>query len=374
MLTPFDDYTIHQTPVPLAQAGGGHPDFYDRFWFNGYTAEWFFALGFGTYPNRGVIDAGFSVVHDGVQRSVFASGRAPYDRTDTKVGPVRVEIVEPMRTSRIIVDAPEQGLGADITFHARTAAFEEPRQTRYQDVRLVFDMTRGTQFGDWSGTISSGGADIDIDSQTVRGCKDRSWGTRPVGVPAPMAPSASPPQICFLWAPTNFDDAALHYIVFEDSDGVPWSVGGSVLPTIGPDDPTVGPGTSIEHMRDVDLRIDWEPGLRRSRRAELEFTRVGREDRETVVFEPQLTFRMAGAGYGHPTWNHGRWHDELAVGGEAFRVEELDDTDLRNLHVQQVMRATWGDRVGLGVLEQIVIGPHRGRGLTGLNDGYRGPG
>ena len=60
--------------MPIAQAGNGHPDFYDRFWFNGYTEDLFFALAMGSYPNRGVIDAAFSVVHDGVQRSVFASG------------------------------------------------------------------------------------------------------------------------------------------------------------------------------------------------------------------------------------------------------------------------------------------------------------
>ena len=83
---------------------------------------------------------------------------------------------------------------------------------------------------------------------------------------------------------------------------------------------------------------------------------------------------MSGVGYTHPTWGHGRWHDELVVGGEALKTDEIDDTDFHHLHVQQVMQATWGDRVGLGVLEQIVIGPHHARGLTGVNDGFRPPG
>ena len=88
MLSRFDDYPIHQLAVPVAQAGNGHPDFYDRFWFNGYTEDMFFAVAMGSYPNRGVIDAAFSVVHDGVQRSVFTSGRAPHDRSVTQVGPI----------------------------------------------------------------------------------------------------------------------------------------------------------------------------------------------------------------------------------------------------------------------------------------------
>lgn len=369
MLSPFDDYPIHQVAVPIAQPGGGHPDFYDRFWFNGYTADTFFAVAMGSYPNRGVIDAALSVVHDGVQRSVFASGRAPADRAVTGVGPIAVEIVEPMRTTRITVDAPEHGLGAELVFAARTAAYEEPRQSRYQDVRLLFDVTRATQFGDWTGSIDSGGAAIDVGDLRMRGCKDRSWGIRPVGLAAPAAPSTTMPQICFLWAPLNFDDAAIHYIVFEDGDGVAWSEGGAVLPVIGPADPTVGPGVTYDALDDVHLDIDWAPGLRRSRAARLSFACRGRDERELVELEPQLTFRMKGAGYGHPVWGHGRWHDELAVGGEVCGVDELDNVELPNIHVQQVMRATWGDRVGLGVLEQIVVGPHRRRGLTGLNAG-----
>jgi hypothetical protein len=102
------------------------------------------------------------------------------------------------------------------------------------------------------------------------------------------------------------------------------------------------------------------------------FRRTAGGEQERIGLQPQLTFRMSGVGYTHPTWGHGRWHDELVVAGEALATAAIDDTDLHHLHVQQVMKATWGERVGLGVLEQIVIGPHRARGLSGFNDGYAG--
>src|ERR1700742_2792446 len=86
VLTPFDDYPIHQTPLPLAHPASGDPNHYDRFWFNGYTEDYYFAAGMAVYPNRGIIDGAFSVVHDGVQRSVFASGRIPADRGETRIG------------------------------------------------------------------------------------------------------------------------------------------------------------------------------------------------------------------------------------------------------------------------------------------------
>ncbi|CAM5720936.1 hypothetical protein MAUB1S_00760 [Mycolicibacterium aubagnense] len=39
-----------------------------------------------------MIDAAFSVVSDGTQRSVFASGRLPLDRTLTAIGPIQIQI------------------------------------------------------------------------------------------------------------------------------------------------------------------------------------------------------------------------------------------------------------------------------------------
>ena len=95
-----------------------------------------------------------------------------------------------------------------------------------------------------------------------------------------------------------------------------------------------------------------------------------RRARSAIELEPLLTFRMRGLGYTHPEWGHGHWHGELAVGSEEHKVEELDNVEPWNIHIQQVMRARWGDRVGLGVLEQLAFGEHHPSGLTGILDGY----
>ena len=73
MLLAEDDYPLHQTALPLAHVMDGHPNAYDRFWFNGYDEEFYFAVALGLYPNRGVIDGAFSVVQGERQYSVFAS-------------------------------------------------------------------------------------------------------------------------------------------------------------------------------------------------------------------------------------------------------------------------------------------------------------
>lgn len=370
VLTPFDDYPIHQSPLPLAMVAGGHPDAYDRFWFNGYRGDLYFGVAMALYPNRGIIDAAMSVVRGGIQRSVFASGRIPADRTQTRIGPIRIELAEPLRINRVLVDAADLGLEADLTYTARTPAIEEPRQTRYAGSRLMMDVTRLTQWGRWSGRIAVPGEELSLaaDGPVTYGTKDRSWGVRPVGAPAPSAPALTLPQLFFLWAPLNFDDCAVHFMVFEDEQGEPWARTAAVLPEIGPEDPVWGEDLGVESIPRAEHHVRWAPGLRRSEGAEIVLHR--RTGAETIELEPLLTFRMRGLGYSHPTWGHGHWHGELATFAEEHAVGELDSVEPSSIHVQQVMRARWGDRTGLGVLEQAAFGPHAPSGLKGLFDGF----
>jgi len=370
MLTPFDDYPIHQTSLPIAHPASGSADHYDRFFFNGYREDLYFGVAMATYPNRGIIDAAFSVVRDGVQRSVFASGRLPLDRTETRIGPISIGILEPLGRTRVRVDAGDLGLDADLTFTPRTAALEEPRQTIHDGPKLVMDYTRLTQWGGWDGTIDNAGAKITLDRQSARGTKDRSWGVRPVGQPAPAAPSPSLPQIFFLWAPLQFDDRCTHFMCFERADGERWLESAAVLPILGPGAPTWGPDLGIEELAGGAYELDWQPGLRRSRAAAVTLHhRSGLSER--ITLEPLLTFRMRGIGYTNPEWGHGNWKGELEVGREEFAVADLDNLEPWNIHVQQVVRAnTESGSTGIGILEQLVFGPHEPTGLRDFLDGY----
>src|SRR5215831_11940812 len=85
MLSRFDDYPIHQTPEPLAHVATSDRNAYDRYWFNGYAddGEFYFGIGMAIYPNLGVLDCGFSIVHDGEQHAFHASRRAPRDPSET---------------------------------------------------------------------------------------------------------------------------------------------------------------------------------------------------------------------------------------------------------------------------------------------------
>jgi len=80
---------------------------------------------------------------------------------------------------------------------------------------------------------------------------------------------------------------------------------------------------------------------------------------------------MRGLGYLHPEFGHGHWKSDLAVHADRWMVDDHGGVDPFFLHVQQVVRATMGERVGVGVFEQLVFGPHEPSGFTELLDGAR---
>src|SRR5258708_2327663 len=150
MLSKFDDYPIHQNATPIAHPSTGDRNAYDRYWFNGITEDMYFGVGAALYPNLGILDCGLSIVRDGEQHAFHGSRRAPAEPTDVSVGPFRIEVIEPMRRIAVRLDENDTGIGADLTFTARTACIEEGRQTTYGNGRrLVMDGTRCAQFVPW---------------------------------------------------------------------------------------------------------------------------------------------------------------------------------------------------------------------------------
>lgn len=371
MLNRLDDYPIHQTPEPLASPQSGDRNFYDRYFANGYTREGdvYFAAAMGLYPNRRVQDAAFSIVHEGRQYVVRASRLAPLERTETTAGPISFQVLEPMRTMRLHVAPNDFGVEADLLFRLRTVAVEEPRYTHRVAGRISMDSTRFTQFGTWEGWISIHGTRLPVEPSRVPGLRDRSWGIRPVGEREQGAPSPAEPQFFWLWCPVQFDDLCTHFMVNETGDGRPWQASGCrvrVPRSSDEIDPTSE--ADVERMLSVAHRVQWRPGTRRAERAELTLSPLG-EDPFSIQLEPILTFQMLGLGYLHPEWGHGMWKGELAVDGETYDLPKLEPLDPRHLHVQQLCTARMGDRTGIAVFEQLVIGRHTPSGFRSLLDG-----
>ena len=374
MLSRFDDYPIHQTPEPLAQAASSDRNVYDRYWFNGLDrdGEFYFGIAMGLYPNRGILDCAFSIVRDGEQHSFHASRRAPRDPSETVVGPFRIEVIEPMRRVRVVLEENETAISCDLRFTARTACVEEGRQTIRRAGRIFMDATRFAQYGCWEGHVSYAGKTLNIDPSRVYATKDRSWGIRPVGEPdTGGAPVYELPQVFFLWSPIHWSNRCTHFGVFENAEGQRWHFDGSVMPAYDSPDriPSVeDPGT--RRMVSGDHRITYVPQTRRAQSCAITMNGADGE-RFEISLEPIMCFQMKGIGYSHQQWGHGCWKGELAIGGESWRSADLDPLAFDNLHIQQLMRARMGKEVGIGALEQFCLGPHRPSGFEEVLDGAK---
>jgi hypothetical protein len=363
MLTRADDFPVHQLPEPIATSGTDR-NFYDRYFFNGYTAdgEVFFAAALGVYPHLNVMDAAFSIIRDGVQHNLRASRLLNSERMDTRVGPIAIEVIEPLQRLRVHVGDNPHGIRADLTFNARARAVEEPRFTYRQGPRTLLDYTRLTQNGGYEGFVELDGRRIAVGPQVV-GTRDRSWGVRPIGIsdPQPLAPPRMP-QFYWLWAPLNFDDRFMLYHLNADGSGKPWNTA-SVIGSLGEAEPV--------HMARCSSHIDFKSGTRHAKRAVIDATDPeGGEWRAELV--PLFNFTMSGIGYGHPDWGHGMYKGENALGYDSYALADVNAMDPRFLHVQAIVRAQLQgpgvERKGMGVLEQLVLGPYAPSGFKDILD------
>lgn len=360
MLTKGDDFPLHQSAEPIAFAGTDR-NFYDRYFFNGYAPDGsvFFAAAMGFYPQLGIVDASFSVIVDDVQHILHTSRRSSGERLDLSVGPVAIAIDAPLETLTLRI-APNDGLlAAELRFDRRHVPILEPRFTRRNGTRLFMDYTRMTQNGHWSGWLSVGGQRIEV-TEGWAGTRDRSWGIRPVGASEPQPPAAGNfSQFFWLWTPCNFADRSLFFHSNDDAAGQPWNRRAVIVTDKGVE----------THFDAACFAVTWQSATRRIAGLSVNMD----DDRQLTLSPTGPVFAMSGLGYTHPVFGHGLDHGpKPMVAHDALTIEERGWANPLAMHVQALVTAELvdGDRsdVGIGVLEQLFVGPHAPSGLTGLMD------
>jgi hypothetical protein len=351
MLSPLDDYPGHQVPEPFSHVGPSDRNFFERYYFSCHDLEGrlFMVLAFGQYPNLGVTDAFVSVVYGGKQQVVRASRELGSNRLDTKVGPIKVEILEGMRRLRIVLEPNEWDLEYDLTFEASAAAHLEPRFFRRQRGRVTQDYLRTTQTGRYSGWIKVAGERIEVTPDSFWGQRDHSWGIRPVGEadPALRRPGGGGGGTFFWnWACVQLADSSILYTVSEEADGSRWNDScARVYP--------------VESGREADLlqvhhQIEFLSGTRQFKRATLDLTDKGGR-RVKVECEPLTVLWMSGCGYGGD-WRHGMYQGPFTVQGITHDLKDPETLrKLSGLH-DTVCRFSVDGEVGYGVFELLVAG------------------
>lgn len=383
MLSPLDDYPVHQIAEVIRHVGTSDRNFYDRYYFNCYpqpgTTEepLFLIIGLGQYPNLGVMDA-FAVLRRGEDHIVFRASRAlGHDRMDLSVGPLRVEVLDGLHRLRVVLEpSPEApDLSFDLAFQSNVPASLESRHFVRQLERVTFDTQRFVQTGTWSGKLTIDGVTTAVNPETWMGNRDRSWGVRPVGEAEPAGRRADPAESAqsnFFWiyAVMQFEEFSISMIVQEDIEGRRIVEDATRIWRDSAREP--------EWLGRPDHDLIFHPGGREISCATLTFRRPARpgepDHTVTVECDPVLpNYIGVGTGYGlEQDWRHGMWQGDLVVQGLREKAAQIEPWKKMFCPVDNLARFTLTEndvpQPGSGLLEVAVIGPHRRYGFTGMGD------
>ena len=348
MASPLDEYPVHQIPLSLAYVGTSDRNFYDRCIYQAHdrSGEMLLITGMGVYPNLGVIDA-FAVLRRGdTQLAVRASDALPDNRLHQSVGPLSIEVLDPLRTLRLRCDHTD--LSFDLTFSAAFDAMDEPHHVHRMGPKILLDASRFCQVGAFDGTLN--GADV----AGWTGTRDRSWGIRPVGEAEPPGRTAAEDPIAgfwWVWTPLRFDDFAVMVIAQEAADGH----------RILNEAVRVWRDGRVEQLGWPEFTIRYRPGTRHPTGATIGL-RNGKLEVETFTSVPL----NVGCGYGgDPDWNHGLWKGRGWVESETY---DLSDPMVAGRIpfgvVDHVARATIDGQEGWGIFEHGTFGAHAPSNFT----------
>lgn len=383
MLSPLDDFPVHQIAEVIRHVGTSDRNFYDRYYFNCYPQPGmvdeplFLIVGLGQYPNLGVMDA-FAVLRRGADHIVFRASKAlGSDRMDLDVGPLRVEVLDGLHRLRVVLAPNEQApdLSFDLTFHSNVPAALESRHFVRQLERVTFDTQRFVQTGTWTGELTVDGVTTPVTPDAWLGNRDRSWGVRPVGEAEPPGRRGDPAEteranFFWIYAVMQFEEYSISMIVQEDAEGRR----------------IVEDATRIwrdqahppEWLGRPEHELVFQSGTREVAAATLTFRRpgpLGQPDHTILVAcDPVLPHYLGvGTGYGlEQDWRHGMWQGDLVVQGLRHKVDEIEPWKKMMCPVDNLARFTLtehgADQHGTGLLEVAAIGPHTRYGFTGVGD------
>ena len=298
-LYPIDDYPFHQAPTPYHMPFTTDPHYNDGYWFAFYADRWYCVVGLRLHPNSNTIDAFTSVTHGGQQRVLRVSRTLRPDYDDLSVGPIRVEIVEPMRKQRLVVGSNEAGIELDVVFEAQAAPFIEDR---YQHVKygvVVNDMMRYTQVCHATGTVS-----IPSDSAEVTAwyaIRDHSWGVRSsMGPPhrfsgTDRTEEEADNRAFRLWVPFEAGDHSGFFHTHEDRTGATLDFEGRI---------DYRDGRSVA-LTGVKHKLTYEPGTTRPSGGWFDLVGADGQTRHYELRSADAPTEVHGFGY-YNGWRDGR--------------------------------------------------------------------
>src|SRR4051794_32225244 len=259
-LTAADELYSHQLVAPRAATLHEHPAWAERCYHLLFAGDdLILNAGRATYAHDGRRTAFGGAVAGGTlhalrAREPFGLGDDP-DRPD--VGPVRIEVLEPLERVRLALDDPGGPLAFDLVYEARFAPVATERNLIELKGEVVTDYMNFFQSGSYSGTVVVDGHEIAVRDRA--GFRDRGWGLR--------KHEGSPRRGLVVFIGAELPDASLYALLYETAPGRRVFTNGGLMAADGVADRVV----DAEHALDFDgvllgggrATLDFASGTRR---------------------------------------------------------------------------------------------------------------
>ena len=373
-LVAADEGLHHQVPDTFAIVGTSDPSWTEKVCAMAMARDGSlqFGFGMGKYPNRNVLD-GYAASSRGPEQMTVRGSRAlATDPEATAVGPIRYEVVEPLRRVRFVLEPNAiQPIAFDLEFEAVVPPRLEERTHLRDQFRVSADLVRYHQTGVASGWAEVDGERIAVDPDEWVSTRDHSWGVRyDVGPPSTDRgnTTAFPAGVGFMmiWCPALLERpdggryaVHLHFTLVEMAGFTQKTVTAGLEFTDG----------TVEEILDLGPDLHFDPRNRRLLGGTVTGTMGDGSRRPFEIEVLGDTGVQLGAGlyFGFDGHHHGEWRGEIHLDGE--RIPDCRPADVaRRLHQirDTAVRVTdpVGGGVGFGNCQAIAAGPWPDLGLA----------
>jgi hypothetical protein len=352
-LSGADENFTHQVAFPHSMVGSSDPSWRERYWISIQDTEnrdTVLTLGIGQYPNQDVQEAFAVLSSGGTQRNLRVSRALSSQFDHMAVGPLRIEVVEPYRELRLVLEDNPSGLAFDITWRGRFEPMLEDKHFQMSRNRVTYDAIRYVQVGRAEGRITTPDREFLLDPETWWSERDHSWGTRTLPRVDGAPPAERPEWRMLMFAPIQFEDFALHLYEYEAEPGKPLHL--SAVMT-GPGVDATIPVTGIEHD------LEWVIGAPAPTLAggRLVLRREGGADLVLDLEACPGRAHLRGGGYeGWNGWFQGHWKGEDSLEHDVWDLN--DDTQIyryAKAGSDHQLKVTHQGKVGYGIMEYVLL-------------------
>ncbi|MCI3277416.1 hypothetical protein [Streptomyces cylindrosporus] len=372
---PLDEYPVHQVPLSMRHVATGDRNAYDRCIFHvlDHEGRALLIAGLGVYPNVGVIDAYATLRVGDRLHAVRASDALGEDRMKLAVGPLRIEVREPLRRLRLVCD--DDLMSYDLTWTADFPALWEPHHLQRRGDRLTLEGRRFVQAGSVEGVIRAAGEEFPVTAGGWTGTRDRSWGVRPIpGEEGGRLAEEHPTEgFHWVWCPVRFEDRFLMVIVQEDADGYRTLNDATLVHGVSAMSHSTGSRDSaMSHTtaRSRDRQLGWpipeityRPGTRHPERA---LIHLGDPRKPQELEVEILTSSPLAIGAGYPPaddWQHGTWQGRGWTDRRTYDLTQPHPLAAYGV-TDHAARFRLDGRTGYGIFEHGSFGRHDPSGFT----------